>query len=49
VHYPAPDCVQMERDLLDDYLPDQVKKIGPDARKQQLAARRHGALKRFAY
>jgi len=48
-HYPAPDCVQMKLGVLDDYLPDDVKKLQPGARKEQLAARRRGALKRFAY
>ena len=46
-HYPAPDCVQMKRDVLYDYLPNGVKKMPPDARRQQLAGRRRGVIRRF--
>ncbi len=46
-HYPAPDCVQMKRDGLYDYLPNGVKKMPPDARREQLAGRRRGVIRRF--
>jgi hypothetical protein len=46
-HYPVPDCVQMKRDVLYDYLPNGVKKMPPDARREQLAGRRRGVIRRF--
>jgi len=48
-HYPVPECVQMKRDQLGACLPAGVKTLQPDARREQLAARRRGAIKRFAY
>ena len=48
-HYPAPHCVQMKHDVLHDYLPNGVKKMPPDVRREQLAARRRGAIQRFGY
>ncbi len=46
-HYPVPQCAQMSYAALPDYLPAGIKKLPPDARREQLAARRRGALKRF--
>ncbi len=48
-HYPKPECVQLKAADLKTHLPDNVKKISAEQRKQQLAARRRGALKRFPY
>jgi len=47
--YPVPHCEQINRDALADYLPAGVKTIGQQERKQQLAARRRGVIKRFGY
>ncbi len=45
--YPVPQCSQMKVKNLLVYLGDNVKKISLDARSEQLAARRSGAIKRF--
>jgi hypothetical protein len=46
-HYPVPHCAQMKHSELDAYFPQGLKTLSPAARKEQLAARRRGALKRF--
>ncbi len=46
-HYPVPQCIQMPCVEVPNYLPSGVKKLPPDARREQLAGRRRGALKRF--
>jgi Protein of unknown function (DUF1214) len=46
-HYPAPQCVQIPCTELPNYWPTGAKKLSPDARRGQLAARRRGVLKRF--
>lgn len=47
--YPVPECIQMPRPELDDYLPPDVQRIDDGARRRQLAARRRGILRRFGY
>jgi hypothetical protein len=47
--YPIPECRQMKRDKLAEYLPAGTKTIEPGQRRQQLAGRRSGVLKRFGY
>jgi hypothetical protein len=47
--YPVPQCRQMKRSALQAYLPETVRKITPDYRGEQLAARRRGIIKRFGY
>jgi hypothetical protein len=46
-HYPAPQCVQVKREDLAAQLPAGVKTIHPLARREQLAARRRGVIRRF--
>lgn len=46
-HYPLPQCVQMMREALSDYLPATVHRIDDVERREQLAARRRGVIKRF--
>lgn len=46
-HYPAPQCVQVKREELAAHLPAGVKTIQPAARREQLAARRRGVIRRF--
>ncbi|MDG2273855.1 MAG: DUF1214 domain-containing protein [Halioglobus sp.] len=48
-HYPQPQCIQMKVGDLPAYIPDGGKKIKPDARGEQLAARRRGTINRFGY
>ncbi|MFK7977706.1 MAG: DUF1214 domain-containing protein [Halioglobus sp.] len=48
-HYPAPQCAQMKREALADYLPDNAKRIDAQGRSEQLAGRRRGVIKRFGY
>jgi len=48
-NYPAPQCIQMKCEALRDYLPAGMETLSGDARKQQLAARRGGVIKRFGY
>lgn len=45
---PQPKVERIKRSDLFDHLPSQVKKISPDARAEQLAARRRGVMQRFA-
>jgi hypothetical protein len=47
--YPLPRCEQMKLSDLPAILHEGVKKLSPDSRKEQLAARRSGAIKRFGY
>ena len=47
--YPTPECRQMKTEKLSAFLDEGVKKIKPDARKEQLAARRRGVINRFGY
>lgn len=47
--YPIPECVQMKRELLRDWLPAGVRTIDKAQRGEQLAARRRGVIKRFGY
>ena len=47
--YPVPVCEQLPRAALADYLPAQVRTIGPEGRRQQLAARRSGIIRRFGH
>ena len=47
--YPVPDCIQMKRAALAQYLPASAKTISPSQRLEQLAARRRGVIKRFGY
>lgn len=46
-HYPTPHCEQMKREALKAYLPSSVKTVDAEQRKQQLAERRRGVIKRF--
>ena len=48
-HYPKPECLQVHASALAANLDDNVKTISPESRKQQLAARRRGVIKRFPY
>jgi hypothetical protein len=47
--HPVPQCMQVPREALFEHLPPGVKRITPDARRAQLAARRRGAQKRFKW
>ncbi len=47
--YPVPECVQLKREALEGYLPATVARVDTVQRKEQLAARRRGAIKRFGY
>lgn len=47
--YPAPECRQLPRERLDEALPAGVRRISPDDRRAQLAARRRGVINRFRY
>jgi len=48
-HYPVPACMQVKRSDLHSCLPPGVKTISTAARREQIAARRRGALRRFVY
>ena len=45
--YPSPQCEQVKRSALDNVLPTGVKTISPGQRREQLAARRRGVIRRF--
>lgn len=47
--YPLPECVQLKQDALQTYLPEGIKSVSAEERKDQLAARRRGVIKRFGY
>ncbi len=47
--YPIPECQQMQRSELQAYLPTNIKSVNADERREQLAARRRGVIKRFGY
>lgn len=47
--YPAPQCEQMKREALEQYLPANVRRIDAQQRREQLAGRRRGVIKRFGY
>ena len=47
--YPKPECIQMKREALSQYLPASVQTINPAQRREQLAGRRRGVIKRFGY
>lgn len=46
---PTPHCEQLPAARLHDYLPHACKTLDAEARKQQLAGRRRGVLRRFGY
>ena len=46
---PSPECVQMQVDKLERYLPAAHQRIDAASRRQQLAARRSGVIRRFGY
>lgn len=48
-HYPVPECVQIKRTELADYLPRGIARITAEGRKAQLAGRRRGVIGRFGY
>ncbi|MGI9285996.1 MAG: DUF1214 domain-containing protein [Pseudomonadales bacterium] len=48
-NYPIPECQQMKREALKAYLPEGIKSVSVDERRDQLAARRRGVIKRFGY
>jgi hypothetical protein len=48
-HYTKPNCLQVPASDLHDKLGKGIKTISPEERRQQLAARRRGALNRFPY
>lgn len=48
-HYPVPECVQMPRDALAGYLPVKAKTVTAAQRREQLAERHRGVIKRFGY
>ena len=47
--HPVPHCVQVPRAQLLERLPPGVRRITPEGRREQLAARRRGVLKRFKW
>ena len=47
--YPAPQCLQIARAALADHLPAEVKPMDAAGRRDQLAARRRGVIRRFGY
>ena len=46
---PIPRCEQTKLSDFQKNVPEGVKKMSPELRKEQLAARRHGAIRRFGY
>jgi hypothetical protein len=48
-HYPLPQCQQVKRAELFDHLPAEIKRIGAEERREQLAARRRGIVSRFKW
>lgn len=48
-HYPVPTCQQVKRSELFDHLPANMKRIGPEERREQLAGRRRGIVQRFKW
>ena len=47
--YPLPVCEQVKWEALRSHLPAGAKAISPAARREQLAARRRGVIRRFGY
>jgi hypothetical protein len=47
--YPYPTAQQVKRSELFDHLPPGVKRITPEERREQLAARRRGVVRRFKW
>jgi len=47
--HPVPRCLQVPRAALFDHLPARIRRITPEARRAQLAARRRGVQKRFKW
>jgi hypothetical protein len=45
--YPVPDCRQVKREALFDHLPAGLATVEPAQRREQLAARRRGVIRRF--
>jgi len=45
--FPVPQCRQMKRRELMEHLPQAIERITPEARQEQLAARRTGIINRF--
>ncbi len=45
--YPVPDCRQVKREALFDHLPAGLATVDPAQRREQLAARRRGVIRRF--
>ena len=45
--YPAPVATQIKSAQLSEHLPADVKRISPNGRREQLAARRRGVINRF--
>ncbi|MFT4518659.1 MAG: hypothetical protein ACI9JM_001044 [Halioglobus sp.] len=48
-NYPTPACTQIKVEELAGYLPVNARKIDSVQRREQLAARRRGVIKRFGY
>ena len=48
-HHPVPGCTQVPRSTLFEHLPAGVRRITPEARRAQLAARRRGVQQRFKW
>ena len=48
-HHPVPQCTQLPRAALLEHLPAGVRRITPEARRAQLAARRRGVQQRFKW
>ena len=46
-NYPAPEATQVKAAQLFDHLPAAVRRITPEQRREQLAARRRGVINRF--
>lgn len=47
--HPRPCCEQVKFKLLEDLLPADVSRVTPQQRREQLAGRRRGVVKRFRY
>jgi len=47
--YPLPRCEQVQREALQAHLPRGARTISPESRREQLAARRRGVIRRFGF
>lgn len=47
--YPTPSCLQVKFEERFQHLPEEIGRMGPQKRREQLAARRRGVARRFPY